>query len=211
RLRRIAIALAAAAIAAGAAVAVAVAKGVFDTTRSGHSRVAEPVHRVVVDGDAGSVRFTAAGPAPVDVTHKSAWLFSEPRVWQRVEGGVLYLRSRCSGGLSCTTDFDVRAAAGTSVEVNENASDVTVLGAPGDVTVETDAGGVRVEVTRAPRRIHTQTDAGAVRVVVPRGVYAVDTSTDAGSETVRGVVRSDRAARPLEARTNAGGGTVDTR
>ncbi|HEY1368088.1 MAG TPA: DUF4097 family beta strand repeat-containing protein [Gaiellaceae bacterium] len=211
RIRKIAVGAAVVVAAAGVAAAVALGKGAFDTTQSGHSRVAGPVHTVVVDGDAGSVHFTAAGRAPVEVTHTSSWLFSKPTVRQSLDDGILYLRSRCSGGLSCDTDFEVRAAAGTSVEVNEDASDVTVQGAPGDVTVKTDAGRIHVDLTRAPNRIHAETDAGTVHVVVPRGVYAVDTRTDAGSETVRGLVRSDGAARTIEARSDAGDVTVEAR
>jgi hypothetical protein len=211
RKRKIVVAVVTVVAAAGVGAAVALGKGAFDSTRTGHSRVVVPVHTVIVDGDAGSVHFTAAGRGPVEVSHKSSWLFSKPTVRQSVRGGVLYLRSRCSGGLSCDTDFHVRASAGTSVEVNEDASDVTVLGSPGDVAVKTDAGRIRVELKRAPRRIHAETDAGAVDVVVPRGAYAVDTRSDAGSETVRGLVESDRAARSIEARTDAGDVTVEAR
>jgi hypothetical protein len=212
RNRKIALALATAVAGAGVAAAVAVGKGAFDSTRTAHSRVAAPVRAVVVDGDAGSVHFTASGREAVEITHKSSWLFSKPTVRQSLRRGVLYLQSRCAGsGLSCRTDFDVQAPSGTSVEVNEDAAAVTVLGAPGDVAVKTDAGVIRIELTRAPRRIHAQTDAGAVHVVVPRGLYAVDTRTDAGSDTVRGLVRSDRAARSIEARTDAGDVTVEAR
>ena len=67
---------------AALAAAVAVGSGAFDTSQSGHSRVAGPVHAVIVDGNAGSVHVEARGEGAAQVTHKSKWLFTKPTVRQ---------------------------------------------------------------------------------------------------------------------------------
>jgi putative adhesin len=210
--RKITIAVAAcfgvAALAAGVAFG---AKSVFGSKHTTHTRFAAPIHRIVVDGGAGDVKLTAGGRLDVSVKQTSSWLFSKPKLRQYVSGGVLHLESHCRHGFLCDTEYEVRAPAGVAIEVDLKAADVQVHGAPGDVSVDTNAGDVDVEITRAPRRIDVESNAGDIDVTVPRGTYAVTTSTDAGDESVRGIVRYDRAAHAIRATTNAGDVTVSGR
>src|SRR2546423_643761 len=60
-------------------------------------------------------------------------------------------------------------------------------------------------------RIVVDGGAGDVEVSVPRGTYAVTTHTDSGDESVRGIVRYDRAAHAIHVSTNAGDVTVKGR
>jgi len=207
--RKITIAVAAAVGVAGIAAGVAIgAVSVFGSKQTTRARISVPVQRIVVDGNAGDIELMASGRSGVEVTRTTSWLFSKPKVRQYVRAGVLHLESRCGHGFLCETDFHVRAPVGVAVEVSENAADVTVHGAPGNVSVDTNAGDVRVELERAPRQIDAETNAGDVRIVVPRGNYAVATHSNVGDETVRGLVRDDRAIRTIRASTNAGDVTV---
>ena len=210
--RKIAIAVVAcfglAALAAGVAVG---AKSVFGTKQTTHARFAVPIHRIVVDGNAGDVKLTAGDRVDVSVKRTSNWLFSKPELRQYVRNGVLHLESHCRHGFLCDTNYAVRMPAGVAVEVDEDAADVQVHGAPGSVSVHSDAGDVDVEVARAPLRIDVESNAGDVDVTVPRGTYAVIADTNAGDESVRGIVRYDRAAHAIRASTDAGDVTVTGR
>ena len=84
-----------AALAAGVAYG---AKSVFGTTHTTVTRIAAPVHRIVVDGNAGDVKLTAGGRVDVEVKQKSSWLFSKPKVRRYVRDGVLHLESHCHHG-----------------------------------------------------------------------------------------------------------------
>jgi hypothetical protein len=100
---------------------------------------------------------------------------------------------------------------GVSVQVQEDAAEVDVRGAPGDVLVETDIGDVRVRLSRAPARIRAHSDVGDIEVSVPPGTYAVDAATDFGRETIRGLRRYDGALKKISAKTNVGDVTVQAR
>jgi hypothetical protein len=204
---KVAVALAAgvalAAMAAGAAIAA-------KSDDSGRTRFAGPIHRIVVDAGASDVRITAGGRSDVEVTRKTSWLFSKPKVEQYVRDGVLHLTSHCKHGLLCETDFTVLAPRGVAVEVETSVGNVRIKGAPGNVSVDTDAGDLDVDVTRAPHRIRLEADAGDVDVTVPRGEYAVSTHTDVGDVSVHGIVRYDRAAHAIDASTDVGDITIDT-
>jgi DUF4097 and DUF4098 domain-containing protein YvlB len=209
--KKVTIAVAAAIGVAGAAAGVALgAKGVLWNKQTKHERIAVPVHRIVVDGNAGNVEVTTGG-SDVEVKRTTSWLFSKPTVRVYVSNGVLHLESHCGHGVLCATDFRVRAPTGVAVEVDTNAGDVTVKGAPGNVSAEVDAGNIDLDLARAPQRIDAESNAGDVHVAVPRGTYAVSTHTNAGDESVRGLVRYDLAAHTIRASTDAGDITVEGR
>jgi putative adhesin len=201
------------AVAAGVALAATVAGAAIAATSSDreHTKFAVPIHRIVVDAGASDVKITAGGRSDVEVTRKTSWLFSKPKVEQYVRDGVLHLTSHSKHGLLSETDFTVLAPRGVKVDIETSVGNVRIKGAPGNVSVDTDAGDLRVDVKRAPHRIHLEGDAGDLEVTVPHGEYAVSTHTDAGDVSVRGVVRYDRAAHSIEAHTNAGDITIETR
>jgi Putative adhesin len=201
------------AVAAGVAVAATVAGAAIaaKSDDSSHARFGGPIHRVVVDAGASDVRITAGGRSDVDMTRKTNWLFSKPKVEQFVRDGVLHLTSHSKHGLLSETDWTVLTPRGVAVSVETSVGNVRIKGAPGNVSVDTDAGYLRVDVKRAPHRIDLEADAGDIDVTVPRGEYAVKTHTDAGDVSVRGVVRYDRAAHSIDASTDAGDITIETR
>jgi hypothetical protein len=201
------------AVAAGVAVAATAAGAALASKGDDahHRTFAGPIHRIVVDAGASDVRITAGGRSDVDVTTKTSWLLSKPKVEQYVRDGVLHLTSHSKHGLLSETDWTVVAPRGVAVAVETSLGSVKVKGAPGNVSLETDAGNLAVYVTRAPHRIHLEADAADLDVTVPRGEYAVSTHTDAGDVSVHGIVRYDRAAHSIDASTDAGDITIETR
>jgi hypothetical protein len=205
RKQKAAVAIAAAVAVSGVAVGVAFAAtdgiGKKQTT---HYTFGVPVHRVVIDGDVGDVDVQASARSGVEVVRETGWIFSRPTQHQYVRKGVLHLDSHNRHTFLSATEYRIAVPAGVAVEVHEHAADVSIHGAPGNVSVTSDVGDVSVDLTRAPRRVDVASDVGDVDVTVPRGTYAVTTATDVGEADVHGLVRFDLARRSIHARSDVG-------
>jgi Toastrack DUF4097 len=224
------------AIAAGAAVVSVAAIGggilavntLLDNKKTERFTFNQPIHKVVVKGDAGNVRVVASDSGAVKVKETRRWVTSEPKPKRSLEAGVLRLEEACSGWIAvCETSYVIEVPRNLDVDIDVEAGDVTITGLSGAVSVrsdagdvkgtglaaarisaDTDAGDVRLAFTTPPVSIDASTDAGDVDIDVPSSAYALDLDTDAGSTSISGIVRYDLAEHALKARTSAGDVTI---
>jgi len=191
--------------------------------------VAEPVSSLVIDAEVGEVT-VKAGEGPVQVTETYHYSTDKPRTSHQVNGSTLRLTDAgcASDELHCSSGFDVRVPATTSVEIKTDAGAIRLSKLSGDITVVTDAGAVegsdlsgdKVSVTtqagaaslhfaKPPTDVRATTELGAISVQVPRGTpYAVDASTEVGGAQVR-VVQDPSSRHKISARTEVGGIRVE--
>jgi hypothetical protein len=231
---------AAAAIVCGVAGVLAVLLGavyavdtLFGHEKSERFAISEPVRKVVVASGAGNVEVTATSTRRVVVHQTTHWVTAEPTPERTVSAGVLRLAGGCNRGwpiFRCDTSYRIEVPRGLGVDAHTDAGDVLVRGVGGplglssdagdieatDVTgthvkAESDAGDVHLAFATAPSSIDAQSDAGDVDIELPRGEYALDADTGAGATSVSGIVRYDRSAHAVRARSDAGDVTVRAR
>lgn len=184
----------------------------------------EPVERVVVDVDAGSIRLIGASGDHVEftVTQAAAWL-ATPNAQHELRDGVLRLDGGCEGRLAmlCRTEYRIALPASTEVEVETGAGDVAAHGLHGpaslrtrigavtattwgpEVEAVTGTGSVEVRAMRPPLRLSARSTIGDVTVTVPDLPYRVDASIRRGPLDIG--VRDDPASgRTLSASADIG-------
>ena len=224
-----------AAIAGGALACMAAVAGtviavntLLDSKKTEEYTVSEPVHELVVDSDAGSVRIVATDADSISVRQTTHWVTDEPSPKRSVVDGVLRLADadECRGGWTvfrCETDYRIEVPRELAVTVKADAGTVKVAGVTGNLTIEsdagtvqgtelgsdrvkasTDAGNVKLTFASAPSWVSAETDAGNVDIDLPRSEYALDLDTDAGDSSIEGVVRYDLSPHAVKARTDAG-------
>ena len=66
----------------------------LDSKKTEEYTVSEPVHKLVVDSDAGSVRIVATDAESITVRQTTHWVTDEPTPKRSVVNGVLRLRER---------------------------------------------------------------------------------------------------------------------
>ncbi len=200
----------------------------LDSKKTEQYTVAEQVHELVVDSDAGSIRIVATDADRVTVRQTTHWITDEPAPKRTVADGVLRLADadECRGGWTvfrCETDYVIQVPRDLAVTVKADAGTVKVAGITGNLTIEsdagtvegtelgsdrvkasTDAGNVRLGFTTAPSSVDAETDAGNVDIDLPRSEYALDLDTDAGGSSVEGIVRYDLSPHTVKASTDAG-------
>ena len=200
----------------------------LDSKKTEEYTVAEPVHKLVVDSDAGSVRIVATDAGSITVRQTTHWVTDEPSPRRSIVDGVLRLvdADECRGGwtiLRCETDYRIEVPRELAVTVKADAGTVKVAGITGNLTIEsdagtvegtqlgsdrvtasTDAGNVRLAFSTAPSSVDAETDAGNVDIDLPRSEYALDLDTDAGDSSVEGIVQYDLSPDAVKARTDAG-------
>jgi Putative adhesin len=209
----------------GAVIAV---NTLLDSKKTEEYTVSEPVHELVVDSDAGSVRIVATDADTISVRQTTHWVTDEPSPKRSIVDGVLRLEDadECRGGWTvcrCETDYRIEVPHELAVTVKADAGTVKVAGVTGNLTIEsdagtvqgtglgsdrvkasTDAGNVKLTFTSAPSWVDAETDAGNVDIDLPRSEYALDLDTDAGGSSVEGVVQYDLSPRTVKASTDAG-------
>src|SRR3954465_2600959 len=205
----------------------------FDHEKSEQVTISQPVREVVVASDAGNAEGIATPTKRVIVPQKPHWVPGKPSPERTVSAGVLRLADGCKRGwpiFRCDTRYRIEVPRGVGVDAHTDAGDVLVRGvggslamasAAGDVeatdltgthvTANSSAGDVDLAFAIAPSSIDAQSDAGAVDIELPRGEYALDAGTDAGDTSVSGIVRYDRSAHAVKARSDAGDVTVHAR
>jgi hypothetical protein len=226
------------AIAAGVVVSMAaIGGGVFavntllDNKKTERFTFNQPIHKVIVKGDAGNVRVVASDSHAIQVQETRRWVSSEPKPKRSVAAGVLRLEEACSGWIAlCETSYVIQVPRNLDVDIDVDAGDVTITGLSGAVSVksdagdvkgtglaaarisaDTDAGDVRLAFTTPPVSIDASTDAGDVEIDLPSTEYALDLDTGAGSTSISGIVRYDLAEHAVKARTSAGDVTIHGR
>lgn len=200
----------------------------LDSKKTEQYTVSEPVHKLVVDSDAGSVRIIATDAGSITVQQTTHWVTDEPTPKRSVVDGVLRLvdADECRGGWTvfrCETDYRIEVPRELAITVKADAGTVKVAGVTGNLTIEsdagtvegtqlgsdrvkasTDAGNVRLAFVTTPSSVDAETDAGNVDIDLPRSEYALDLDTDAGGSSVEGVVQYDLSPRTVKASTDAG-------
>jgi uncharacterized protein involved in outer membrane biogenesis len=195
--------------------------------------LSNPVHKIVVLADAGSVDLRAGLTRDVVVNRRDAWLLDRPRVQERYADGVLTIRTRCgrlTSVLRCRSDLKIDAPPEVDVVVTTDAGNVDLRGLSGRADIQTasgdirthrlepvtmhastDAGDVSLDLFGEPARTEAHSNAGNVRVTVPYGPYRVDAVANAGNVKVEGVLRDDLAPQAIAAVANGGNITVRAR
>jgi hypothetical protein len=202
-------------------------------TQDTGSTLANPVHKIIVQADAGDVDVRAGLTRDVMVQRHDAWLLDRPHTSERYAGGVLTIRTDCGGLkaiLRCRSDLRIDAPPEVDVTVRTKAGDVDLRGLSGRADVQTDSGDIRthrlepvtvrastdagdvsLDLFGEPARTEATSNAGDVRVTVPYGPYRVDANADAGNVKVEGIIRDDLAPQAIAALTDAGNITVRAR
>lgn len=196
--------------------------------------VVSPVHKIVVNSDAGDVAINAGLTGDVVIHRKDAWLVDRPSVHERYHDGVLEIDTACGhlkAVLRCRSDLDIDAPTEVDVAIRTKSGDVSLRGLSGRADIDTasgnisthrlepvtvkattDAGDVSLDLFGAPARTEARSDAGDVQVTVPYGMYRVDASAYGGGNVkVDGVIRDDLAPQAIDAVTDVGNITVRAR
>jgi hypothetical protein len=200
----------------------------LDSKKTEQYTVSTPLHELVVDSDAGTVRIVATDAGSVTVQQTTHWVTDEPTPKRSVVDGVLRLADadECRGGWTvfrCETDYRIEVPRDLTVKVKADAGTVKVTGLTGNLTIEsdagtvegtelgsdrvkasTDAGNVRLAFVATPSSVDAETDAGNVDIDLPRSEYALELDTDAGGSSVEGIVQYDLSPNTVKASTDAG-------
>jgi Putative adhesin len=202
--------------------------------RTSVATVVSPVHRIVVNSDAGNVSISAGLTADVVIHRRDAWLVDRPDVTEHYHDGVLEIDTACGhlkAVLRCRSNLSIDAPPEVDVAIRTKSGDVDLRGLEGradietdsgnisthrlepvTVTATTDAGDVSLDLFGQPTRTQVKSDAGDVSVTVPYGMYHVDATADGGGNVkVAGVIRDDLAPHAIDAVTDVGNVTVRAR
>lgn len=202
-------------------------------TRTSRAVVTSPVHKIVVDSDAGDVDIRAGLTADVAIQRDDRWLVDRPTVSESLRDGVLTLKTGCGhlkAVLRCRSNLMIDAPPDIDVAIKTKSGDVDLRGLSGRADVETDsgdisthrlapvtvramtdAGDVSLDLFGQPTRTEAKSDAGDVRVTVPYGPYRVDANASGGNVKVEGLIRDDLAPQAIDALTDVGDVTVRAR
>ncbi len=134
------------------------ASGATTTSTATSSYAAEPVVRLVADGD---VALTRGEPGQVVVKRTAQELGHRAAYSVERAGGTLVIRHTCdwwSPGGHCSASLDARVPQGTHVVVESTDGDVRAIGFAGDLTVELSDGNAKLNLVE-----------GAVRLAVTDG------------------------------------------
>ncbi|WP_169747872.1 DUF4097 family beta strand repeat-containing protein [Pseudonocardia acaciae] len=189
--------------------------------------VNDPVTQLRLDGRAGSVSVVAAD-GPISVTEKLRWTDSKPTTSHNVAGNTLTLtNSGCPDqrpvNYRCEVDWEIRAPAGTNLDLTSGAGGIKLAGSAGtvaaktsaggvdgkdltskSVTAESRAGGVELQFKQAPDLVDASSNAGGVEIQVPSGTgYAVQAESKTGHPEVE-VQRDNNSPHKIKAKTKAG-------
>lgn len=190
--------------------------------------ISEKIAQLRLAGRAGAVSVVAAD-GPISVTEKLQYTDTKPTTSHNVAGDVLSLRSEgCPNqrpvNSRCEVDWEIRAPAGTNLDLDNRAGGITVTGMSGTlvaktnaggvdghdliskiVTAQSRAGGVELEFREPPNQVDTSTNAGGIEIQLPSGTsYAIQADTNTGDPEIE--VRQDQSSpHKIKANNNAGG------
>lgn len=189
--------------------------------------ISDPVTQLHLTGKAGSVS-VVAGDGPISVTEKLRWTDSKPSTSHNVAGGTLTLTNDgCSQERSvngrCEVAWEIRAPAGTNLDLTSKAGGIKLTGTAGtvvaktsaggvdakdltskSVTAQSRAGGVELRFTQPPDLVDASTNAGGVEIEVPAGTgYAVQADSNTGHPEID-VQQDGNSPHKIKASTNAG-------
>lgn len=140
--------------------------------------VTEPVTRIVVDIDSGSVAIVAGG-STVEVKRELRFGDDRPSVEARVEGDVLRIESDCPSTFlsSCRVDHSLTVPEGISITVETGSGSIDVDGLSGSVNVHSGSG--RIDLRRLRGAVTVDASSGSVDLEDLSG--DVDVQTGSGS------------------------------
>ena len=167
--------------------------------------VDEPVERIILTAQAGSVEVLAGDGDQIEVERRLSFDDERPEVDHSVEGGVLIVEALCPGGFfafqsACWVDHLLRVPASVDVEIDTGSGSVTVSGLTGSVHIDTGSGVIEVSDVSGP----VFADSGSGGVVLD-GVSG-ETDVKTGSGGIRG---NGLTTRSLIGET--GSGSIDVR
>lgn len=173
-----------------------------DTTESADFSVSEPIDRVVIEVDAGSVEIVG-GSSGIEVERTLNYDGERPEVNHRVADGVLTITADCPSGFaslgsSCWVDHRLSLPESMDIEVDTGSGSVEIEEITGELAVDSGSGAIRlVGVTG---RVTAKTGSGGVQLDDVGGRANIDT----GSGTIRG-----DGLRSEEFEASAGSGSLD--
>ena len=93
--------------------------------------ITTPIHKIVVDSDAGNVDVRAGLTADVVLQHEDAWLVDRPNVSESLKDGVLEIDTGCGhlkAVLRCRSDVKIDAPPDVDVAIKTKSGDVDLRG-----------------------------------------------------------------------------------
>jgi hypothetical protein len=189
----------------------------------------EPITRLVLDSDSGTVDLSAGPDGAVNVKQRLQWDGAKPQVTVAVDGDTLRVTARCPPEDNrCEVNFTITLPAATAVDATTGAGAVRAAQLSGDQRLVTSAGGVtaadmraktvdarttagivELSFAQAPQSVTAESTAGSVEVTVPRDGtrYRVEAGTTAGQRTVD-VATDSTSQHVISAQSTAGSVTV---
>jgi hypothetical protein len=189
--------------------------------------IQQPVGQLSLNNPAGSVTVTAAD-GPITVSETAKYTDDKPGTSHTVSGGTLVLTNsgcpeeRVVNG-RCEVDWEIRAPAGTNLDLESDAGEITVTGMSGSiraradsggvsgrgltsksVTAKSDAGGVHLAFTQPPDQAKASSDAGGIHIELPSGTsYAVAAHSDTDNPKID-VAQDSGSPHRIQAKSDAG-------
>jgi hypothetical protein len=154
-----------------------------DNIEQANFAVDEPVERIIVSIDAGSVEVVVDAGAGVIVERRLIFDDDRPEVSHSIEDGELRVEADCPVGFfrsACSVDHLLRVPGAVDIEIETSAGTVTVSGIEGEVRVDTGSGSI--ELVDLSGEVQAESGAGGI---VLEGLSG-DTAVDTGSGSVRG-------------------------
>lgn len=190
--------------------------------------ISDKIAQLRLESRAGTVSVVAAD-GPISVTEKLQYTDSKPTTSHDVAGDVLSLRSEgCPNqrpvNSRCEVDWEIRAPAGTNLDLDNKAGGITVTGMSGTVlaktnaggvdghrliskivTAQSQAGGVELEFREPPNQVDTSSNAGGIEIQLPSGSsYAIQADTNTGDPEIE-VQQDQNSPHKIKAKNQAGG------
>lgn len=177
--------------------------GPVDNVEQADFDVAEPVERIVVKVDAGTIEILGGAGETVEVERRLNFNDERPRVDHTVVDGVLEIEADCPGGFfsfgqSCFVDHVLRVPASVAVEIDTGSGSVTARELEGSVLIDTGSG--TIELVDVSGRVTADSGSGGIVLDGVTGEALVRT----GSGGIRG-----HALRSLRLVGETGSGSID--
>ena len=172
----------------------AVAQFTLRSTQDGTFATAEPVSKIEVDVDRGSVELASDRPRGAALTTRLEYFLRAPDLRASEEGGVVDVGADCDWPSDCEIDVQGRVERGADVTIRTSSGRTAVVGSPGAVSIRTTDGAILVEDAE-----------GDVNVGSLSGALTVERARRAvRAESRSGVVSGRDLAGPLRVRTLTG-------
>jgi Toastrack DUF4097 len=170
--------------------------------RTSSYTIGSRVTTLVVTNQAGDVSVTGGSSDAISVTEHISFRGTAPTTTHRTAAGTLSLHSGCPAAETCTVDYTVTAPRTTTVQVSDEAGNITLASLGGPVTVHVNAGRISLSALAGPVKATSSAgsisgqqlssasaslhvSAGQIDVAFSAPASAITATSDVGAITVR--------------------------